>query len=129
MLKIKNVCLWRRCTGSLLSIAIRIYELWVSSIAVDFVKTGHRPPPLTKDLQPDTYPHFMERNDKKLHQSDSILGQLYNVIKKTKLNVNQYNNSNKKPFPYASLIIDGYLSYTEEARILKDEYDRECMYD
>jgi hypothetical protein len=102
--------------------------LWISSIAVDFVKTGHRPLPLTNDLQPDTYPHFMERKDKKVHQSTSILGQLYNVVKKTKLSTNQNTNPNKKLFPYASLIIDGYLSYTEEARILKDGYDRECTY-
>ena len=128
MLKINDVYVWRRCTGSLLSSPIRIDRLWASSIAVDFVKTGHRPPPLTGDLQPQTYPRFMKRKDGKLHQSASLLEQLYNVAKELKLNANQCNHSDQKSFPYASLIIDGYLSYTENARILKDEYDRECTY-
>lgn len=128
MQKITDVCLWRRSTGSLLSSPIRIDLWWASSIAVDFVKTGHRPPPLTRDLQPNTYPRFMERGDKKLQQSASILEQLYDVAKKYKVNAEQYNQSNQKSFPYASLIIDGYLTYTEEARILKEEYDHECTY-
>ncbi|CAF1156330.1 unnamed protein product [Rotaria sordida] len=95
------------------------------SIAVDFVKTGNRPPSLTKDLQPNTYPHFMEKKDKPYHVSTSILGQLYDEVKKFKINYNQNKNPNKKPFPYRALIIDGYLSYIDDARILKEEYDRE----
>jgi hypothetical protein len=95
---------------------------------VDFVKTGNRPPSLTKDLQPDTYPHFMEKKDKLDHLSTSILGQLYDEVKKFKINHNQNKDSNKKQFPYRTLIIDGYLSYIVDARILKEEYDRECEY-
>ncbi|CAM4955855.1 unnamed protein product [Rotaria socialis] len=95
------------------------------SIAVDFVKTGNRPPTLTKDLQPKTYPHFMEKKDKPDHSSTSILGQLYDEVKKFKIDSNQNKDLNKKPFPYRTLIIDGYLSYITDARILKEEYDRE----
>ncbi|CAF3858814.1 unnamed protein product, partial [Rotaria magnacalcarata] len=95
------------------------------SIAVDFVKTGNRPPTLTKDLQSKTYPHFMEKKDKPDHSSTSILGQLYDEVKKFKIDYNQNKDPNKKPFPYRTLIIDGYLSYIADARILKEEYDRE----
>ncbi|CAF4493058.1 unnamed protein product, partial [Rotaria sp. Silwood2] len=98
------------------------------SIAVDFVKTGRRPPSLTKDLQPETYPHFMEKKSKPDHLSTSVLGQLYDEVKNFKINFNQNKNPNKKPFPYRRLVINGYLSYVANARMLKEEYERECEY-
>ncbi|CAF4538106.1 unnamed protein product, partial [Rotaria magnacalcarata] len=67
----------------------------------------------------------MEKKDKPDHSSTSILGQLYDEVKKFKIDYNQNKDPNKRPFPYRTLIIDGYLSYIADARILKEEYDRE----
>jgi hypothetical protein len=104
-------------------------SFFLPSIAVDFVKTGPRPPPLTKNLRPLKYPHFMEKKDKPDYESTSILGQLYNEAKKFKVTINPIRNPKKKSFPYSSLLVDGYSFYIDDARILKQEYDRECKYE
>ena len=96
------------------------------SVAVDFVKTGQRPEPFSRDLRPREFPDFMEKKDKQRYESISILGQLYREAKKFKVTANETQSANQKSFPYSSFVIAGYLSYIDEARTLKEEYDREC---
>ena len=53
-------------------------------MAVDYVKTG-QPAPLTRDLKPPKWPHFMERVGKRQNQiyiSKKVLGQLYDQVER-----------------------------------------------
>lgn len=90
------------------------------SDAVDYNKTG-RVTPMTRDLEPKTWPHFMEKKGRSSYHSTRILGQLYDAVKTTHFEPNT-------SMPFDSRILDCDLmpaseSYMEFARQLKSEYD------
>jgi RNA-dependent RNA polymerase len=94
--------------------------------AVDYPKTGH-PAVLPRELCPQSYPDFMEKEDKPTYKSDNILGQLYRDVKERKT-----GDSLKAPKVGADvLVLDGALSFPgfedhlEEAWHAKWYYDQE----
>ncbi|CAF3855780.1 unnamed protein product, partial [Rotaria sp. Silwood1] len=98
------------------------------SVAVDFAKNGESADRLTKELRPLKYPHYMEKKDKPTYQSETILGKLYDEILSYKLDLNinkEEEIAATSAFPYASFFIDGHDVYMTDARVTKNEYDRE----
>jgi RNA-dependent RNA polymerase len=104
------------------------YILFLSSVAVDFAKNGVHAEALTRELRPTQYPHFMEKRDKKLYQSRSILGQLYDELEEVKVDLNSEEHQNIDQFPYSDLLVDGDEAYVEDARIIRQEYNRDCEF-
>lgn len=97
-------------------------------MAVDFAKNGVSAPRLTYELRPQLYPHYMEKGDKKMYHSETILGLLYDKIQNRNIDfyINEENEINvTSTFPYELFFIDKANDYMEEARILKIEYDRD----
>ncbi|CAF4083207.1 unnamed protein product [Adineta steineri] len=98
------------------------------STAVDFAKNGVSAQRLTADLRPPIYPHFMEKRYKLNYHSETILGRLYDEVKRfeNNLNVNrEHNGSNKSSFPYQALIVDGSDIFMAAAMTTKNEYNSE----
>ena len=101
---------------------------FIHSKAVDFVKSGIRPPQITKELRPLTYPHFMEKSDKVEYESKTILGKLYDDVKrKTAYLISDGDQEIEYQFefPYFALQVDGYQEYWENAKTIKSQYDSE----
>ncbi len=95
---------------------------------MDFAKNGVCAPHLTHELRPTKYPHYMEKKDKESYRSTTILGKLYDEIKcyKTELNIDVNEEiALTSKFPYKLFNVDGYDTFTQEARVTKNEYDRE----
>lgn len=70
----------------------------------------------------------MEKSDKPMYTSNTILGIIYDKIKgyRTDLYVDIKDEINATSlFPYKSFFIDGSQGYMKDACILKDEYDRD----
>lgn len=90
-------------------------------MAVDYVKTG-QPAPLTPDLKPLKWPHFMEKVGKKQHQiytSKKVLGQLYDQIERIDF-VPAFNA------PFDTRILQAYTldeNILRSASEIKEEYD------
>lgn len=94
--------------------------------AVDYPKTGH-PAVLPRELRPVEYPDFMEKEDKPVYQSQSVLGQLYRAVK-------ERATGGGLEVPGArveALVLDGDLEvpgfkeHLDEAWIAKGFYDQE----
>ena len=91
------------------------------SMAVDYVKTG-QPAPLTRDLKPPKWPHFMEKVGKKQHQiytSKKVLGQLYDQVERIDF-VPAFTA------PFDTRILQAYTldeEILQSAREIKEEYD------
>lgn len=98
------------------------------SIAVDFAKTGVCAPKLTKDLRPEEYPHYMEKEDKKTYQSITIVGLLYDQVKGYKIDLEMNMGEEilmASTFPWQSFHVDGFEEYKNDAIAIKHEYDRD----
>jgi RNA-dependent RNA polymerase len=98
------------------------------STAVDFAKNGVSAERLTSDLRPSKYPHFMENKFKSSYHSDTILGQLYDEVKRFEENITMNKNQNTVStfsFPYNILVINGSDAFMKAASISKNEYDLE----
>ncbi|GBC02547.1 hypothetical protein RclHR1_04680008 [Rhizophagus clarus] len=97
---------------------IRLAQL--HSEAVDFPKTG-KPAILSPGLRANTFPDFMEKDDKPTYRSNKILGILYRSIKEEAFN------------PSTQMILDnrlyvkGYETYVMDARKIKNTYDADIM--
>jgi RNA-dependent RNA polymerase len=97
-------------------------------VAVDFAKNGVHAESLTRELRPPQYPHFMEKRDKKTYQSTSILGRLYDELETVKIDLNPEIHLNIDQFPYSDILVDGDEAYIEDARIIRQEYNRDCEF-
>jgi hypothetical protein len=98
------------------------------STAVDFAKNGVSAQRLTSDLRPSEYPHFMENKFKPSYHSDTILGQLYDEVKRFEENITMNKNQNTVStfsFPYDILVVNGSDAFMKAASISKNEYDLE----
>lgn len=90
-------------------------------MAVDYVKTG-QPAPLTRDLKPLKWPHFMERVGQRQHQiytSEKVLGQLYDQVERIDF-VPAFTA------PFDTRILQAYAldeNILRSAREVKEEYD------
>ena len=90
-------------------------------MAVDYVKTG-QPARMTRDLQPQKWPHFMEKVGKKQHQvyrSQKVLGQLYDQVERIDF-VPAFTA------PFDTRILNAYIldeNILRSAREIKIEYD------
>lgn len=90
------------------------------SDAVDYNKTGGVTL-MTRDLEPRTWPHFMEKKGRPSYHSKKVLGQLYDAVKTTQFVPNLST-------PFDSRILDCDLVPASEscmgfATKLKKEYD------
>lgn len=98
------------------------------STAVDFAKSGTSARPLTPDMRPPKYPHFMENKYKASYHSRTILGQLYDEVeqfeKDFKTDKNQINMDTFS-FPYEILLVDGSDAYMPIASLNKNDYELE----
>lgn len=100
------------------------------STAVDFAKNGVRAPRLTKELRPQSYPHFMEKNDKPRRTSTTILGKLYDDVANRRIDLisrPQEDIRRESSFPYQSFYVAGEEDYEADASSQKYEYERELM--
>ena len=100
------------------------------STAVDFAKNGVSAPPLTTDLRPQSYPHFMEKKDKPQHISTTILGKLYDDVANLRIDLisrSQEDIERESSFPYQSFYVAGEEEYEADASSQKYEYERELM--
>ena len=94
------------------------------SMAVDFAKTG-APAEMPRVLKPKEFPDFMERLDKPMYTSNSVLGKLYcaflesavqerpNLVWLEKFAKEAYDND---------LEVDGFEAFLETAERHKDQY-------
>ncbi|KAI1747477.1 RNA dependent RNA polymerase-domain-containing protein [Xylaria castorea] len=88
------------------------------SKAVDYPKSG-QPAYLKSELRPKQYPHFMEKPSKTYH-SNTILGQLYDVVRKVEFHPN-YNGPFDERILRRFALADDVLG---KARIIKRQHDR-----
>ncbi|CAF1163510.1 unnamed protein product [Rotaria sordida] len=98
------------------------------STAVDFAKNGVSAQRLTSELRPSKYPHFMENRQKPSYHSQTILGQLYDEVKRFEIDLNEnkgQNIVNTSSFPYYALVVDGSNAFMTAASTTKNEYDLE----
>lgn len=114
------------------TIIIRIifHAFWYYSKAVDFAKTGAYVPPLTKEHRPAAYPKFMEKHDKPVGKSISVLGQLYDDVEKYKFDEDVEHEDEIQwalQFPFDDLIMNGHEKYLKQAKLDKTEYDNELQ--
>ncbi|RKP08055.1 RNA dependent RNA polymerase-domain-containing protein, partial [Thamnocephalis sphaerospora] len=97
---------------------IKLAEL--HSLAVDFPKTGV-PARMERRLRPRSYPHFMEKPDKAMYKSDSVVGKIYDRATECKF----------EPITTVELdewlLEDGHELYHDEARDLKRQYDEAIL--
>ena len=95
---------------------LRLAKLHSSS--VDFAKSGSHAE-MPKILKPKEYPHFMERIDKPMYHSQSILGKLYDAMS-TKL-CKKYVAAPSIKFDY-DLKVNGFESFLPAAITHRDHY-------
>ncbi|KAI0468845.1 RNA dependent RNA polymerase-domain-containing protein [Xylaria cf. heliscus] len=88
------------------------------SKAVDYPKSG-QPAHMKGSLRPKQYPHFMEKPGKSYH-SNTVLGQLYDVVRKVEFHPN-YNGAFDKRILRRFALEDDVL---RKARIIKRQHDR-----
>ncbi|KAI8053420.1 RNA dependent RNA polymerase-domain-containing protein [Syncephalis plumigaleata] len=101
--------------GAKHGICIRLAQL--HSTAVDFPKTG-RPAEFERGLRPRAYPHFMEKSDRGMYHSDTVLGKIYDAV-----TLEEFKPDNKVQLD-KRMLVDGYEIFIDSARALKREYDR-----
>lgn len=97
---------------------IRLAQL--HSDAVDYIKTGGVTP-MTRDLEPRTWPHFMEKKGRASYHSKRILGQLYDAVK-----IIDFVPNITMPFDSRILncdLVSASESCMDFAKELKSEYD------
>lgn len=90
------------------------------SDAVDYSKTGGVTP-MTRDLAPKTWPHFMEKKGRPSYHSKQILGQLYDAVKMI-----DFVPNISMPFDHRILncdLVPASESCMDFAKELKAEYD------
>ena len=95
---------------------------------MDFAKNGVSAPQLTRDLRPKEYPPYMEKGDKPVCESNTVLGTLYEQVKfnEVDLCINEADEINAtSSFPCKLFFIDESSKYLQEARIIKIDYDRD----
>ena len=98
------------------------------STAVDFAKNGVSAPQLTRDLRPKEYPPYMEKKDKPMCESKTVLGVLYDQVKfnETNFYIDEAEEIElTSSFPYRLFLLDESTNYLEEAHVIKDNYDRD----
>ncbi|GBC04988.1 hypothetical protein RclHR1_00060001 [Rhizophagus clarus] len=88
------------------------------SDAVDFPKTGI-PAKFPLNLRVKEFPDFMEKPDKAVYQSKKVLGTLYRSIKEE--DYKPYTDLNFD----TRLHVTGYEKYLDDARMLKNSYDKD----
>ncbi|KAH8156510.1 hypothetical protein CIB48_g11737 [Xylaria polymorpha] len=88
------------------------------SKAVDYPKSG-QPAHLKGSLRPKQFPHFMEKPGRMYH-SDTVLGQLYDVVKKVEFHPN-YNGAFDERILRRFALTEEVL---RKARIIKRQHDR-----
>jgi RNA-dependent RNA polymerase len=90
-------------------------------------KTGH-PAVLPRELRPQTYPDFMDKEDKPMYKSDSILGQLYGDVKeRTTGDIEAPKVSADVLVLDEALSFPGFEDHLEEAWLAKWYYDQELI--
>ncbi|KAI9594184.1 RNA dependent RNA polymerase-domain-containing protein [Syncephalis fuscata] len=94
---------------------IRLAQL--HSIAVDFPKTGV-PAEFERALRPRSYPHFMEKSDKPMYHSETVLGKIYDAITLEEFKPDDNAQIDER------MLANGYEIFLKEARILKHDYDQ-----
>lgn len=95
---------------------------------MDFAKNGVSAPRLKHDFRPKEYPSYMEKKDKTICGSKTVLGELYDQVKLNQddLYINETDEINlTASFPYKVFFIKGSIDYMKEARIIKEDYDRD----
>lgn len=97
-------------------------------MAVDFAKNGVSAPQLTRELRPREYPPYMEKGDKPVCESRTVLGTLYKQVQFGDLDIciNEADEiKTTSSFPYKLFFVDESSKYLQEARIIKTDYDRD----
>lgn len=98
------------------------------SMAVDFAKTG-APAEMPRVLKPKEYPDFMERYDKPMYTSTSVLGKLYRAILDSKLDSSIRSRSLQiaEESYDPELEIDGFRDFIATAEKHRDMYREKLM--
>ncbi|XP_042972640.1 probable RNA-dependent RNA polymerase 1 [Carya illinoinensis] len=95
------------------------------SIAVDFPKTGivaEIPP----NLRPKAYPDFMEKPDRKMYESKSVIGKLFREVKdiaSPTSPVESFTSELAKQYYDPEMEVDGFENYLKDAFKHKSDYD------
>lgn len=101
--------------GALHPKCIKLCELHAT--AVDFVNNGIKKE-IPKELIPNKYPHYMEKDRKRSYRSEKVLGQLYDNI--------TFQNE-RMPEINLDRIFPGYEDKLDLAREIFDEYKRDIQ--
>ncbi|XP_020226684.1 RNA-dependent RNA polymerase 2 [Cajanus cajan] len=94
------------------------------SMAVDFAKTG-APAAMPRILKPREFPDFMERVDKPMYVSNSVLGKLYRAIMESELQIRYsfvWSQKLAEESYDRSLEVDGFEAFLETALSYKEMY-------
>ncbi|KAI4336114.1 hypothetical protein L6164_014683 [Bauhinia variegata] len=94
------------------------------SMAVDFAKTG-APAEMPRTLKPRAYPDFMERMDKAMYTSTSVLGKLYRAVIESNLQMRSRFEWSEDVAAAAydyDLEVDGFEAFIEIAKSHKEMY-------
>ncbi|KAF8005973.1 hypothetical protein BT93_K0299 [Corymbia citriodora subsp. variegata] len=93
------------------------------SMAVDFAKTG-APAEMPRVLKPREFPDFMERVDKPMYTSTSVLGNLYRATLESSLEMSKviWSEETARKYYDHDLEVDGFEAFIDTAVAHRDKY-------